>query len=124
MIYQWVDVNVDLSILVKAVNEFFEGEGFKTRVDELSDGWIVWAVKVVDDNPKSVSVKVSGRREDFTIEFSSGSKGKTLAIFGSLFSFFGLGTLVQQETKWLKFFENLEQKFWSHMEITISTIRV
>jgi hypothetical protein len=123
MIYRWVGTKVNLSLLVDFVKQFFEGEKFKTRVDELSDGWMILAVKHINGSPKSAFVKVCGRPNDFLVEFSASSQGRKLALLGPMITFFGLGVIVKSETKWIEVLENLEKRFWVSIEGAVSDLR-
>ncbi len=122
--FRWVDKGVNLGSLIERVQLFFEFNGFKTRIDKLKDGWLVSAVKSVEGNPKSVSVKVFGQPDDFTVGFSFKGYGRELAILGPLISLFGLGSVVRREVRWLEFFETLERNFWAYMENAVADIQV
>jgi len=123
MIYQWVDVNVDLNSVVDIVKCFFETEGFKSRIDELDDGYMVLATKRVNDESNAVLVKVRGRRGDIQIEFSAGDHGRSLAMLGPLITFFGFGVILRKEMKKSDFFESLERSFWNYMENALAKFK-
>lgn len=124
MMYRWIDVNVDLSLVASIVKEFFESREFRTRIDELDDGCRVLAVKRVNDESKAVFVEVHGRRDDFRVEFSTGSHERSLIMLGPLTTLFGLGAFLQGEIKRSDFFGNLEGDFWIYMEDAIAKFKV
>jgi hypothetical protein len=124
MIYQWIDVNVDLNSVMDIAKRFFETEEFKSRIDELDDGYMVLAIKRVNDEPKAVFVKIRGKRGDFHIEFSAGNHGRSLAVLGPLITLFGLGVILRKEMKRSDFFESLERSFWIYMENAIADFKL
>jgi len=122
--FRWVDKGVNLGLLIERVQSFFELNGFKTRIDELKDGWMVSAVKSVEGNPKSVFVKVFGQPDDFTVGFSFKGYGRELSILGPLITLFGFGAIVRREVRWVEFFETLERDFWAYMENAVADIHL
>jgi hypothetical protein len=120
MLDRWVDVSVDLSLLVNMVKVFFESEGFEARIDESKGGYVVSAVKRDEGHPRVVFVKIQGKRDDFSVEFSTSNQGRSLALMGSLVSLFGFGVIVQRETRGLELYENIERKFWFYVDEAIA----
>jgi hypothetical protein len=123
MMYRWTDVNIDLSLVANVIREFFETEGFKTRIDESGKEYTVLAVKRVNDESKSLSVKIRGRQDDFIVEFSTASLAHSLAMLGPLVTLSGFGVILQREMKRSDFFRKTEENFWTCIDDAISKFK-
>jgi hypothetical protein len=124
MMYRWKGVNIDLSSVANIAREFFETQGFKTRIDESENERTVLAVKHVNDESKTFFVKVHGRRDDFYVEFSTSKLGHSLAMLGPLVTLFGFGAVVRKEMNRSDLFRNLEDDFWAYVDDAIAKFEV
>lgn len=117
---RWVNKGVDLSLLAERVRLFFETNNFKAKMENSEDGWIVLAVRSFDGRSKSVLVKVCGKPDDFTIDFSLGGYERQARLIGPFVTLFGLGWFVRREFELMDFFKVLEEKFWAYVEKEIA----
>jgi hypothetical protein len=116
---RWLDRNVDLDLLVEKVQSFLVENGFKTKIEKLNDGWLIAGVTHFNGEPKSIFVKVFGRPNDFTIDFSGTKYKHDLRFLWPFINFSGLGVFFRKELKFMDFLKVFEERFWAYVEKTI-----
>ena len=72
---QWLEKNVDLNTLAERIRSFFHEIDFETMVEKIQEGYIIKAISRIPNLKLKIDVKVLGRPDDFTVEFSAGSRG-------------------------------------------------
>jgi len=72
---QWVEKNVDLSMLVERVRAYLHDVDFETSLEKVQEGYVIQAVSKIPNLQLKINVNVLGGPNDFTVEFLSGGKG-------------------------------------------------
>lgn len=113
---QWKDRNVQLSTLTDFVCQFFEERNFTISLSNSNVNYLVVAKpKRSHEIAENIRVSVSGKPNDFTVEFIAGPHSRALVIFGTLTAFFGGGSLSLKGLKSREALEKLERKFWAYL---------
>ena len=122
---QWLEKNVDLNMLAERVRTFFHETEFETTVEKMQEGYLIQAVSKIPNLRLKIKVEILGRPNDFTVEFSAGSKGGYFSlsmIAGYLTAMFGGGYLVSSEAKKRETLDLLENDFWRHTEMQVADL--
>jgi hypothetical protein len=122
---QWLEKNVDLSRLTERIRPFFNEKEFKVTVEETQEGYVIQAKNRIPNLKLEVNVEILGEPNDFTVEFSTGSKGghfSPLMIVGYLTAMFGGGYLISKEAEKREALDMLEKDFWSHTQMQVADL--
>ncbi len=122
---QWVGKNVDLSTLAERIRPFFHETEFTTRFDQVKEGYMIEAVSKIPNLKLNVNVEILGRPNDFTVDFSTGSKGGYFSlsmIIGYLTTMFGGGYLVSRGARERGTLEVIEKDFWRHTDAQVADL--
>ncbi|MFQ5999580.1 MAG: hypothetical protein ACE5J6_02255 [Candidatus Bathyarchaeia archaeon] len=110
---QWVGKNVDLALLSERLEDFFKSRGFKTRKDELADGY---TISVASQNGRymrgDIDVRIVGNSNDFVIEFFAGERARSSMMLGFITTILGGGSLILRGLRSQEALEKLEREFW------------
>jgi len=122
---RWLEKNVDLGLLTERIRSFFHQTDFETAVEKTKDGYVIQAVSNVPNLRLRTNVKILGRPNDFTVEFSAGGKGGYFSpsmIAGYLTTMFGGGYLISREAKKRETLDVLESGFWRHTQMQVADL--
>ena len=122
---QWLDKNVDLSMLAERIRPFFDETDFEVAVEETQEGYVIQAHSKIPNLKLRVNVKILGGPNDFTVEFSTGSKRGYFSpsmIVGYLTAMFGGGYLISREAEKRETLDVLEKDFWSHTQMQVADL--
>ena len=122
---QWVGKNVDLGMLTERIRLFFSETDFETTTEKVKKGYIIRAVSKIPNLKLKINVEILGRPNDFTVDFSTGSKGGYFSlsmIIGYLTTMFGGGYLLSQEARKQETLEILENDFWKHADMQVANL--
>ena len=122
---QWLEKNVDLSILVEHIRPFFHNTDFETSLEEVQEGYVIQAVSKIPNLQLRINVNVLGGPNVFTVGFFSGGKRGHLSsstVAGYLTSAFGGGYLIIREAEKRKVLDMLESRFWKHVQIQVADL--
>lgn len=109
--------NVDLPLLCKWVEYFFEKKDFRTIREERDEGYVITArPRYVDEIVDNITVHVFGRSDDFTLKFATGARSNLLRKIGRLTTLFGGGIAFLRGVKSQEAEEELERNFWVFVE--------
>jgi len=117
---QWVNKNVDLSVLNSRLVQFFEKRNFVTSQE--SSEWkyhIVAGPRRFHDILEEIHVHVSGQPDNFRVRFDAGSHSSGLVRLGILTTIFGGGRLTLKGLKSQEALEKLEREFWIYLDRAI-----
>ena len=115
---QWLKKSVDLTLLTERLRSFFNETDFKTTIEELQEGSLIQAVSQIPNLSLRTSVKIIGRPDDFSVEFSAGSErySSLSMIVGYVTVMFGGGFLISREAKRREALDKLENAFWRYTQ--------
>lgn len=116
MKYRWLHKNVIISSIEEAVNSFFEQRKFSTASFESKDSKKIVGVLRHGESAKKVIVTITGKPDDFIVDFFAGESARLMAKFTSLITFFGAGQLELRSLKEKEFYQKLEDEFWKYLE--------
>lgn len=120
MIYRWIDKNVELDKLGQAIEKFFKDKGMKARIERKSQKEILVHVIVqAQKKRKIVTAKISGKPEDFLVEFPLESY--RLKIFSNILLTLGGGIFVLKEIENKEILGKLEDEFWAQLKKIIES---
>jgi hypothetical protein len=122
---QWLEKNVDLSMLVEGIKPFFHETDFETTVEKIRKGYMIRAVSKIPNLNMRINVKIVGQPNNFKVEFSAGSGGgyfSTSMIAGYLTTMFGGGYVISREAKKRETLDVLEKDFWKHTQLQVADL--
>lgn len=122
---QWLEKNVDLNMLAERIRPFFHETDFEITVEEMQEGYMIQTVCKIPNLQLRINVKILGRPNDFTVEFSAGGKGGYFSrsmIAGYLTAMFGGGYLISSEAKKRETLDVLENDFWRHTQMQVADL--
>jgi len=122
---QWLEKNVDLNMLAERIRPFFHETDCETTVETMKEGYMIQAVSKIPNLMLRMNVRILGRPNDFTVEFSVGDKGGYFSpsmIAGYLTTMFGGGYLVSRGARKREILEVLENDFWRHTQIQVADL--
>ena len=122
---QWLEKNVDLSMLTERIRPFFHDLDFETSLEKVQEGYVIQAVSKIPNLQLRINVNVLGGPNDFTVEFLFGGKGGYFSpsmVAGYLTSIFGGGYLIHGEAKRLEALGMLESRFWKHLQMQVADL--
>ncbi|TET63949.1 hypothetical protein E3J49_05360 [Candidatus Bathyarchaeota archaeon] len=110
---QWKNRNIQLSMLVDAICRFFTERSFSVSSNDSGGKYSVVAGPIrFHQIAENIRVSVTGKPDDFTVEFAAGAHSRRLVMFGTLTSFFGGGSFSTKGAKSREALEKLEHEFW------------
>jgi hypothetical protein len=118
---RWVGKNLDLALLGERIEDFFEAKGFKITKERSASEY-----KVSAKTQQSVGmlgpviVRILGGSNDFSIEFLTSERSRSVVKFGFITSMFGGGSFIRRGLKCQEAEEKLEKDFWIYIEETIA----
>jgi len=122
---QWVEKNVDLSMLVERVRAYLHDVDFETSLEKVQEGYVIQAVSKIPNLQLKINVNVLGGPNDFTVEFLSGGKGGYFSPSmkaGYLTSIFGGGYLIRRGAERREVLDMLESRFWKHVQMQVADL--
>ena len=121
MLKTWMNVNVNVKVATRLIEDFFRKRNFNVR-EKCSDHNVV-----IDafNNMKNISflIKVHNADNFFEVEFAP-KELVSLRYFGNLFSTFGGGPFVLKRLKSEEVAEKIEGEFWTYFFEIIEEIKV
>lgn len=113
---QWKNRNIQLSMLSDFICQFFTDRGFAVSSNDSGGKYLVVArPKHFHQIAENIRVSVTGKPDDFTVEFAAGAHSRLLVIFGTLTSFLGGGAYGLKGLKSREALEKLEPEFWTYL---------
>jgi len=113
---QWKNRNIQLSILADFISQFFTDRGFAVSSNDSVGKYLVIArPKRFHQIAENIRVSVTGKPDDFTVEFVAGAHSRHLVMFGTLTSFLGGGSFGLKGLKSREALEKLEPEFWTSL---------
>lgn len=122
MKYQWLNKNIDLSILRKGIERYFKARKFRVRSSQLEDAFEVFALKRVNHIIRKVKVRLYGAPDNFTVEFLAGKQIDPIQKADLSLELFGGGIFVLKAYEALEFYQKLERDFWKYMEVLVAEL--
>lgn len=122
---QWLEKNLDLNMLAERIRPFFHEIDFETMVEKMQEGYMIQAISKIPNLKLKIDIKILGQPDDFTVEFSTGSRGGYFSpsmIAGYLTTMFGGGYLVSREAKKREALDMLENDFWKHTQMQVADL--
>jgi len=122
---QWLEKNVDLDALAERIRPFFHETDFETMVEKKQEGYMIQANSKIPNLKLKIDIKILGQPDDFTVEFSTGSRGGYFSpsmIAGYLTTIFGGGYLISREAKKREALDMLENDFWKHTQMLVADL--
>jgi hypothetical protein len=122
---QWLEKNVDLNALAERIRPFFHETDFETMVEKKQEGYIIQANSKIPNLMLKIDIKILGQPDDFTVEFSTGSRGGYFSpsmIAGYLTTIFGGGYLISREAKKREALDMLENDFWKYTQMLVADL--
>lgn len=122
---QWLEKNVDLTLLVERMTPFFHETDFETTVEKIREGYMIKAISKISTLNMRINVKIVGQPNDFKVEFSTGGKGGFFSpsiIVGYLTTMFGGGYMVSREARKRETLDMLERDFWKHTQMQVADL--
>ena len=122
---QWLEKNVDLTLLVERMTPFFHEADFETTVEKTREGYTIKAISRISTLNMRITVKIVGEQNDFKIEFSTGDKGGYFSlstIAGYLTTMFGGGYMISRDARKREALDVLERDFWKHTQMQIADL--
>lgn len=114
----WTERNVNLSLLVSSIEDFFRGKGFNTgKEGSLDENRIHVKPSLRKDTAiEPTMVIVKGNPNNFMVEFTK-TKDDQSSIKSSLATtMFGGGFFLLNRLKSQEILEKLEKEFWGYVE--------
>jgi len=116
----WRGKNIDLLQLGNRILQFFISKGFKVVLKTKGDKQIITVFpQQLNGILDKISVIISGKPEDFTIEFVPGSLSRSLLLHIPFLSLFFGGYLLKKGLESLEKIDALEKEFWRYVDETI-----
>lgn len=114
----WSNVDVDLGLLVSAVQDFFDDRGFLTTVDgSCSCGFVVRAeASDVYDVDGGVVVSINGGSSGLVVSFGFDKERKDITFSPLMMSFFGGGVFFVRRLRSDEDRVRLEREFWRFID--------
>ena len=122
---QWLEKNVDLNALAERIRPFFHETDFESIIEKIQEGYMIHANCKIPNLRLRIVVKILGQQNDFTVEFSAGSRGGYFSpsmIAGYLTTMFGGGYLVSREARKREALDMLENDFWRHAQMQVADL--
>ncbi|MFQ6127064.1 MAG: hypothetical protein ACE5R6_21010 [Candidatus Heimdallarchaeota archaeon] len=122
---RWLEKNVDLTLLVERIRQFFREVDFETTVEKVRKGYMIRAVSKIPNLNMRINVKIVGQPNDFKVEFSAGGKGGYFSpsmIAGYLTTMFGGGYVLSREARKRETLDMLERDFWRHTQMQVADL--
>lgn len=111
---QWKNRNIQLPMLVDVICRFFTERSFAVSSNDSGGKYFVVArPKRFHQIAENIRVSVTGKPDDFTVEFAAGAHSRLLVIFGTFTSFLGGGSFGLKGLKSREALEKLEPAFWT-----------
>ncbi|MBS7615701.1 hypothetical protein KEJ45_00665 [Candidatus Bathyarchaeota archaeon] len=120
----WSNANVDLNLLVSAVQDFFDERGFLTAVENsCSHGFVVRAEASDIYNVNGfVEVYFNKCLRDLVISFDFNKNDTGYGVGPLTMSFFGAGIFFVERLKSRENMVRLERDFWKFVDNVLSNI--
>lgn len=120
---RWVGKNLDLALLGKRIENFFEAKGFKITKERTASEYEVSAkIQQGVSMLGPVIVRILGDSNDFSIEFLTSERSHSVVKFGFVTSMFGGGSFIRRGLKSQEAEEKLEKDFWIYIEDAIAQL--
>jgi len=117
---QWINKDVDLSVLRNRLVQFFEKRNFVISQEKSEEKYhIVVLPSRFHDILEEIHVHVSGQPDHFRVKFDAGSRSSELVRLGILTNVFGGGRLTLKGLKSHEALERLEREFWTYLDEVI-----
>lgn len=123
MEFRWVGKKIDFALLSEYIERFFRDRGFAVGKQEARDGFRVSVGSSgvsVAGAASMAAVKVTGKPEDFTVEFEISGRSRASRMFDSLAALIGGGGLTLRRLKSEDRFRELEKDFWAYMSESLA----
>lgn len=119
---RWVGKNVDLILLCKSIEAFFEASNLRTRKDDSADGYSILGVQQRGGPRIEVVVRILGDSNDFIVEFEGGERARRSVMLGFMTTMLGGGKLLLRGLKLKEELEKLEREFWVQIEAAVTRL--
>lgn len=120
---QWTGKNVDLALLSRCVENFFEVRDLETVKEESGGKYEISAVpRNVRHTRGGIYVRIFGDPNNFAIEFHGSERVRSSVRLGLMTTPFGGGPFLLQNLRLQEAFEKIEKEFWVYIEETIARL--
>jgi hypothetical protein len=116
MKYRWIGKNVEISDVEEAVKSFLEERKFKTAVADSENSKKITSILQSAEGRKKVIVTVTGKAEDFTVDFATSDTAQIMSKLAASITFFGGGPLQLKSLKEKEFYQKIEDQLWDFLE--------
>jgi hypothetical protein len=118
---QYIKKKINLELLAKSTETFFKEKGFKTNLEQSENNFTISCITCHDEKNKIVTVKITGKPDNFTIELANPTQRK-LQLLHSALTLFGGGFLVLNELKSQEFYQKIEEEFLKFIDKSIEKL--
>jgi hypothetical protein len=114
---EWIDKNVDLSLLADRVEGFFRQKQFVTATEKSNTEFLVVAKPGSNHGiVEPIRAYVTGQPRHFKVKFEAGSRSNAFVRYGTLTSLLGGGIFASKGLKSQEALERLEREFWIYVD--------
>jgi len=122
----WLNANVDLTLLTERIGDFFKANDFEAIKGETNRGYEILA----QDSSRYkfsgyISIKIQGDPKEFFIELEPGGKTKNKDFLYPIMTttLFGGGYFLSRSLKSREELMRFEKDFWEHVDRVIEYLR-
>jgi len=114
--YRWLGKKVEIPEIEKAIKSFLEQRRFSTASLEETDQKKIFGTLRDPESVKKVTITITGKTDDFTVDFFAGQAAQLATKFASFITFFGGGLIQLKSLKEKEFYDRLEEELWQHLD--------
>lgn len=121
---QWVGKNVDLGLLSRCVEDFFEKKGFKTVKEESAGEYKISLVSrgSGDGLARGIYLRILGDPNDFVLELGIKGRADSLVKWELMATMLGAGRFLVRSLELQEVLEKLEREFWVYVEEVVTRL--
>lgn len=114
----WFERNVNVSLLVSCIEDFFHVKGSDTQREDLLDEYYIHVKRSLQGSTVvgPIMVIVRGNSNNFMVEFIRGKDSRSSVKSGLATTMFGGGFFLLSRLKSQEALEKLEKEFWGYVE--------
>jgi hypothetical protein len=118
---QYIKKRINLELLAKSTETFFQKKGFKTKLEQTENKFTISCITRHEGKNKIVTVKIRGKPDDFIIELENPTQRNLKLLHGPL-TLFGGGFLLLNQLKSQEFYKKIEEEFLTFTDKVIEKL--